>query len=56
MSTVAEIAPFGGGPGLIAFMCADCGVTDSVLTNAMSRSGRGVVLAQELTGGAEGAT
>ena len=29
MSRVAEIAPFGGGPGLVAFMCTDCGTTDS---------------------------
>jgi hypothetical protein len=32
MSNVAEIAPFGGGPGLVAFMCSHCGTTDSVLT------------------------
>jgi hypothetical protein len=32
MSNVAEIAPFGGGPGLVAFMCSYCGTTDSVLT------------------------
>ena len=31
MRTVAEIAPFAGGPGLIAFVCADCGATDSTL-------------------------
>jgi hypothetical protein len=31
MSNVAEIAPFGGGPGLVAFMCSHCGTTDSVL-------------------------
>ena len=29
MSRLAEIAPFGGGPGLVAFMCTDCGTTDS---------------------------
>src|SRR5215813_5439331 len=33
MSRVAEIAPFGGGPGLVAFMCTDCGTTDSVLVH-----------------------
>jgi len=33
MSSVAEIAPFGGGPGLVAFMCTDCGRTDSVLVH-----------------------
>jgi hypothetical protein len=32
MSNVAEIAPFAGGPGLVAFMCSHCGTTDSVLT------------------------
>jgi hypothetical protein len=31
MPSVAEIAPFGGDPGLVAFMCTDCGATDSVL-------------------------
>jgi hypothetical protein len=31
MSRVAEIAPFGGGPGLVAFMCTNCSTTDSVL-------------------------
>ena len=33
MSRVAEIGPFGGGPGLVAFMCTDCGTTDSVLVH-----------------------
>src|SRR5258708_900167 len=33
MSRVAEIAPFGGGPGLVAFMCTNCGTTDSVLVH-----------------------
>jgi hypothetical protein len=51
MSSVAEIAPLGGGPGLIAFMCTGCGATDSVLTYAMSRSSRGAVSAEELAGG-----
>jgi hypothetical protein len=31
MSSVAEIAPFGGAPGLVALVCTDCGATDSVL-------------------------
>jgi hypothetical protein len=30
MSNVAEIAPFAGGPGLVALMCSHCGTTDSV--------------------------
>jgi hypothetical protein len=34
MSNVAEIAPFGGDPGLVAFMCADCGAADSVVIYA----------------------
>src|SRR5262249_6140802 len=32
MSNVAEIAPFGDDPGLVAFMCSHCGTIDSVLT------------------------
>jgi hypothetical protein len=51
MSSVAEIAPLGGGPGLIAFMCTDCGATDSVLTYAMSRSRQGVASAEGLASG-----
>jgi len=31
MRTVAEIAPFGSGPGLVAFLCMECGTADSVL-------------------------
>jgi hypothetical protein len=31
MHRVAEIAPFGHGPGLIAFLCTDCGAVDSTL-------------------------
>ena len=38
MSSVAEIAPFGGGPGLIALMCAECGTTDSVLVHQAHKS------------------
>jgi uncharacterized Zn finger protein len=34
METVAEIAPFGNEPGLVAFLCSDCGTTDSVLVDA----------------------
>jgi hypothetical protein len=40
MSSVAEIAPFGGGPGLVAFMCTDCGATDSVLIHARTEARR----------------
>ena len=35
MSRVAEIGPFGGGRGLVAFMCTDCGKTDSVLDHEL---------------------
>jgi hypothetical protein len=31
MQKVAEIAPFGNHPGLIAFVCDDCGATESRL-------------------------
>jgi hypothetical protein len=45
MQTVAEIVPFGNCPGLVAFLCNDCGTPDSALVypglrpgNAGSRS------------------
>jgi len=31
METVAEIAPFGAEPGLVAFLCPECGSTASTL-------------------------
>ena len=31
MQQVAEIAPFGRKPGLVAYLCADCGATESTL-------------------------
>ena len=31
MQTVATIDPMGGGPGLIAFVCTNCGASNSVL-------------------------
>jgi hypothetical protein len=31
---VAEIAPFGEGPGLVAFICTDCGAARSTLLYA----------------------
>jgi hypothetical protein len=31
MQAVAEITPFGSGPGLVAFLCNECGTTDSAL-------------------------
>jgi hypothetical protein len=40
MSSVAEIAPFGGSPGLLAFICTDCGATDSVLVHAKCEARR----------------
>jgi len=40
MSGVAEIAPFAGGPGLVAFICTDCGAADSVLIHAGGQTRR----------------
>jgi RNase P subunit RPR2 len=37
MTTVAEIAPMGRGPGLVAFLCADCGASDSTLVYPSNR-------------------
>jgi len=31
---IAEIAPFGNGPGLVAFLCMECGAADSVLLDS----------------------
>ena len=31
MRTVAEIASFGREPGLLAFLCTECGASDSIL-------------------------
>jgi hypothetical protein len=31
MKEVATIAPMAGEPGLFAFMCADCGIAQSIL-------------------------
>jgi hypothetical protein len=31
MRTVAEIASFGRDPGLVAFLCTECGAADSIL-------------------------
>ena len=39
MRTVAEIAPFGNGPGLIAFLCTECGVTASTLLYSADKAG-----------------
>ena len=38
MSSVAEIAPFGGDPGLVALTCTDCGTMDSVLVHQPHKS------------------
>jgi hypothetical protein len=37
MQNVAEIAPIGNGPGLLAFRCSGCGATDSVLVYPLAR-------------------
>jgi predicted RNA-binding Zn-ribbon protein involved in translation (DUF1610 family) len=31
MELVADIAPIGAEPGLVAFLCTDCGATESTL-------------------------
>jgi hypothetical protein len=43
METVAEIPPMGRGPGLRAFLCADCGETESALVypSQAGHQGRG---------------
>jgi hypothetical protein len=38
MQTVAEIAPMGNGPGLVAFLCTDCGNTESTLVYPENRT------------------
>jgi hypothetical protein len=38
MQSVAEIAPFGGSTGLIAFVCTACGATDSTLIDPVNRT------------------
>jgi hypothetical protein len=40
----AEIAPFGGGPGLVALMCTECGTTDRVLVHQAPKATRSRVL------------
>src|SRR6516165_4910366 len=34
MQTVATIDSFAGSPGLVAFQCPECGITDSVLVHS----------------------
>jgi len=38
MERVAEIAPFGRNPGLVAFLCSDCGATESTLIQPVNRT------------------
>jgi hypothetical protein len=38
MGVVADIAPLGNDPGLRAFLCDQCGATDSVLVYRTHRS------------------
>ena len=40
MKEVASIEPFGITPGLIAFLCIECGTTDSILVDPVSRGGQ----------------
>ena len=37
MQPIVTIEPTCSGPGLVAFQCADCGTTDSVLVYPMNR-------------------
>jgi len=37
MRQVADITPFGGSPGLIAFLCTYCGSSNSILVHAKNR-------------------
>jgi hypothetical protein len=39
MQEVADIAPNEGAPGLRAFICNDCGTTDSILIHSGARFG-----------------
>jgi hypothetical protein len=39
MHEVADIAPNEGAPGLRAFICNDCGTTDSILIHSGARFG-----------------
>jgi hypothetical protein len=38
MEMVANIAPIGAEPGLVAFLCADCGATESTLVYPLDRT------------------
>ena len=40
MIEVAAILPMGGSPGLIAFLCAQCGKSDSILVYPTRHSER----------------
>ena len=37
---VANIEPIGSTPGLVAFLCVDCGLTDSILVYSVNRGGK----------------
>jgi hypothetical protein len=38
MREVAEITPIGSDPGLVAFVCAYCGATDSAIVYAKNKT------------------
>jgi hypothetical protein len=40
MQEVANIEPIGSTPGLVAFLCVDCGLTDSILVYSVNRGGK----------------
>jgi hypothetical protein len=37
MQEVATIEPFGCNPGLVAFLCAECGSTNSILVHPLNQ-------------------
>jgi hypothetical protein len=38
MEHVATILPMGGSPGLVAFLCAQCGKSESILVHRISNA------------------
>jgi hypothetical protein len=49
MEMVANIAPTGAEPGLVAFLCLDCGATESALTYQQRELGRCTVTSMDST-------
>jgi hypothetical protein len=40
MDEVATILPMGGNPGLVAFLCAQCGKSESMLVYSIRHAGQ----------------